>query len=502
MFNKKILCIGIEIEDTDHSVSDLARTQATVNRGLISSADFVVEQPGYYHTTVVDLSPGDIAVNLAPQFDRIIMLDQAESSWPHWKSLVNTFRLMMMLEKNGYDVEFRNNAGIRRVSYWHDQLATNPSLCLYPFINLINDYGSVTMCQKQKTPITKADLITDWATDPAFKPIRDNMLNGIQIPDKCGTCYQREELGQESARQFESLEWAMQLGLNTVEELSNIKHPVLYEIRPSNKCNIMCRMCDDKHSHLIERENILLGIPVTTDTWKMQDFPYHMINFDTAERIYWGGGEPTVMPELYEFLRRCIQKGQVDFELCIGTNALKLSDRLMDLVKEFPRVNFSVSFDGYGRINDYIRWGTDFDTLRRNCFRILEQGHNLGLQTVPSMWNATRLHEVYEFYDRDFPGCVSLVQPAGAVDSFMGPWHNPLREQVLESMYRCRETRVYYNGGRNTNDLVEEIISRFENHPSNPELVSQFFAYNDRLDQARGSRLIDYIPELEKARPR
>jgi len=67
-------------------------------------------------------------------------------------------------------------------------------------------------------------------------------------------------------------------------------------------------------------------------------------------------------------------------------------------------------------------------------------------------------------------------------------------------MYRCRETKVYYNSGRNTNHLVDEIIDRFENYDCDFDLLAAFFKYNDQLDQARGSRLGDYIPELEQAR--
>jgi hypothetical protein len=163
-------------------------------------------------------------------------------------------------------------------------------------------------------------------------------------------------------------------------------------------------------------------------------------------------------------------------------------------------VTFSVSFDGYKKVNDYVRWGSDFDTIRDNCFRILDQRHVLAFQTVISMWNATRVHEIYEFYDRDFPGCNTLVQPAGDISSVMGPWHNPLREQVLESMHRCQQTKVYYNAGRNTNHIINEIIDRFKNYNYDPDILVGFFRYNDRLDQARGSQLGDYIPELEQAR--
>ena len=181
-----------------------------------------------------------------------------------------------------------------------------------------------------------------------------------------------------------------------------------------------------------------------------------------------------MMPEFYAFLRKCIKQKTTDFYLSIGTNGQKLSDTLFDLLKEFPIVNFSVSFDGYKKVNDYIRWGSDFEKIRSNCFRILEHGHQLAFQTVFSMYNATRIHEVYEFYDHDFPGCNTLVQPAGNLDSYLGPWHHPLRDQVLESMYRCRDTKVYYANGRNTDSLVEELIDRFEDHDYDPKILGKF----------------------------
>lgn len=500
MLNQKILCIGNELQGTDDMVTQLAVTNGAVNHGLISTHTFYPQNSGYYHTSIADIPAGNIVSNLAQFFDLIIMLDQQIDSYPHWKSFINTFRMMINLESKGFLVDFRNNISNRDIIYWYDLLKNNKSICVYPFINLISDYGSVAQCQKNDTPITKVDLISDWSTDPSFAPIRDSMLAGVQIPKNCNTCYERELHNGESARQFESLEWFMQLKLKHKDDLKKIKYPVYYEIRPSNKCNIMCRMCDDKHSHLIEAENKRIGFPIRTDQYRMQDFPYDKIDFNTAKRIYWAGGEPTVMPEFYAFLRRCIAKKQTNFDLCIGTNGKKISDTLLSLLEEFPAVSFSVSFDGYKKVNDYIRWGTEFDSLRTNCYRILQKGFSLNFQTVFSMYNATRLHEVYEFYDRDFPGCNTLVQPASLFNGFLGPWHHPLREQVLESMYRCKETQVCYNNGRNTNNLVDEMISRYKNYDSNLDLLHKFYEYNDKLDLARGSRLIDYIPELEQAR--
>ena len=88
MFNKKILCIGNETEHTDQLVNQLAVSNNSVNYGLISSNNFVPDKFGYYHTTIADIAPGSIVINLSPHFDQIIMLDQHIDSYPHFKSFL------------------------------------------------------------------------------------------------------------------------------------------------------------------------------------------------------------------------------------------------------------------------------------------------------------------------------------------------------------------------------------------------------------------------------
>ena len=501
MIDKKILCIGNETEQSDHIVTTLATNAYSINHGLISSPDFTPMAAGYYHTSIADIPAGAIAQQVAEKFDQIIMLDQDVELYPHFKSFVNTFRLMIELERAQFDTKFRDNICNKNIIYWYDLFHTNKSMCVYPFIGLQNNFGWATLCQKNPIELTKLESIVDWQTAPGFTSVRNNMLDGIKMSNNCDACYEREESNGESARQFESLEWFVRLKLTKLEDLKKITHPVYIEVRPNNKCNIMCRMCDDSSSDLIAKENKKFGFPLRLDVPPMQgNLPYEKIDFNTLQRIHWTGGEATVQPEFYAFLRKCIKEKHVNFDLSIGTNAKKISDTLLGLLSEFPMVTFSVSFDGYEKVNDYIRWGTNFDALRENCYRILRSGHNLAFQTVFSMYNATRIHEVYEFYDREFPAQNSLVQPAGMIGSYLGPWHNPLKQQVLESMYRCRETKVYYNCGRNTNNLVEEVISRHEQHDYDPVVLKRFFHYNDNLDRARKSKLSDYIPELDQAR--
>ena len=196
----KILCVGAEIDQTDHIVSDMAVRNNSKNHGLINDTIFQSTKAGYYHTTVADIPAGAIVTNLAQHFDLIVMLDQSIDSYPHWKSFVHTFRLMLQLEEKGLQTDFRNNINNKDILYWYNLLHRNPSLCVYPFINLINDYGSAAQCQKQSTPVTKIESIKDWSTDPNFLSIRSSMLAGIKMPDRCNVCYEREETGKESLK--------------------------------------------------------------------------------------------------------------------------------------------------------------------------------------------------------------------------------------------------------------------------------------------------------------
>ena len=500
MFNQKILCIGNETEDTDFMVTDLAKLSDTVNHGLINDVSSVVDQVGYYHTSVLDLSPGSI-VQIADKFDSIVLLDQSKESYPHFKSFVTTVRLLYDLEAQGVNVTYKNNKSAVDLLYWRNFLKENKSFCCWPFVGLVADDGNVTVCGKSTTPITKLKGMIDWATDPAYATVRNNMIAGKTMPNLCRDCYSREAEGLESARQFETLEWLERLSINSLDDLKKIKSPLLYELRPSNKCNIMCRTCDNDHSHLIEREWKKFNIPLVTIKTFNNDV-YDYINFDVAQRIYVGGGEPTVMPEFYTFLEKCIELGRTDFELLIGTNALKFSNKLLGLLDHFSHVDFAVSIDGYKKVNDYIRWGTDFNTIAKNTRILRDRGHKISLQTVFSMYNITSIHEIFEFYDRELPDSSLLVQPAEGLGSIYMPYNHPRPDLVLESMRKCQDTKIYYMNGRSIKSMVDAVISHYSdpNYTVNVDLLRKFYEFNGKLDLARNCRLEDYIPELEELR--
>ena len=115
-FNKKILCLGSNSLDTDQKTSELAIQDNTTNHGLIESIDFVIQYPGFYHTSLVDLPAGSI-VKLANKFDKIIFLDQPLHEWSHENILYATYNLLLELDKLGFQIQYKDNVNIKNINW-------------------------------------------------------------------------------------------------------------------------------------------------------------------------------------------------------------------------------------------------------------------------------------------------------------------------------------------------------------------------------------------------
>lgn len=501
--SKKTLFLGNNDESTDRTVSELATRNNTVNHGLVNEASFHPDSPGYYHTTVVDIPFGQLFI-LAQRFDTVVLLDQPQSQWSHWKCLSSSVKIMFELEKIGTETIFRNNTNVKKTMYWHDLVyKDNKSFCIYPWINFNNTGEKLKLCSRDRSGVVELDQLQGWTTDSKFVNIRKKMLQGVKVPENCSACYEYEDLGIESYRQFETLDWVSQLDLDSLEDLEKITRPYYYEMLLGNHCNIKCRGCQPAYSRPIGIEAKKFNIvPPTKTKWKPTLPSIDQINIDNLDSkstVYFQGGEPTIMPEVYEFMERCIDKNRLDFNLTMCTNGVKISDRFLELVSHFPNTNFSFSIDGFGPVNDYWRSGSDWDKVIANAHLLKSHGHFISMNTVPGIYNVTNLHLLFEFLDREFPFTAIYLQINYL--KWQSAFNHPNVTMVIDSMERCMETSVYRSNGKSCKTAVDSIHQHYSNNPvCNLTDLKAFFDYNDQLDRARGVRLADYIPELEACR--
>ena len=503
-FKGKVLFLGNNDEATDQMVAVFANQVETVNYGLVNDPHFVPENTGYYHTSVVDIPWGEL-LKVAQKFDTVVMLDQPQSQWSHWKCFQATFKLMQKLQESGKHTVFRENNNVKKLEYWSNLVFNeNKSFCIYPWINYHQKGKNLHLCSRSEPVVTTIDKIQSWATDPDYSSIRNRMLQGEQLPEHCAVCYnQYEQKGIESYRQFETLDWVAKLDLDSIDDLYNIQHPHFYEVHTGNQCNIKCRGCQPAFSAPIGREikkfNITTPAPVS---WRVNAANLDRIDIETLDKktsVYFQGGEPTIMPEVLNFLKKCIARNKTDFFLTMCTNGVKISQEFLQVVSNFSDTNFSFSIDGYDKVNDYWRSGSKWHKVIDNLKLLQSQGHSISINTVPGIYNVTNLHQLFEFLDREFPFTAVYMQL-----NYL-PWqssfNHPLKDLVIESMSRCMQTSIYHSNGKSCKSSIDSIYAYYSNNPEcNLKDLKDFFNYNDQLDRARGTRLADYIPELELAR--
>ena len=121
----RILVLGNNTSDTDDQVTELAEKANAINQGLIETIDKDFSQHGYYHTTLIDLAPGEI-MNIIHKFDEVMVLDQPADSWDSQKTRLSTYKLITTLERQsnslGIKVYGKDNDNFVDMKYWTDLL--------------------------------------------------------------------------------------------------------------------------------------------------------------------------------------------------------------------------------------------------------------------------------------------------------------------------------------------------------------------------------------------
>jgi uncharacterized Fe-S cluster-containing radical SAM superfamily protein len=492
-----ILCLGNNTEDTDVKTQQLAMTNNMVCHGLISElehpvTDSLILQDGYYHSSVYDIAVGRL-IELAMSFDQVVILDQPKHQYSHPDAFYKTIQVAKQIAKLRpvvyLDPEYQHG-----ITFFQDYVNTNKSFCIFPFIELLSNNGNTTVCCRSSIPITPLNKLGDFRTNSKYQEIRTKMLAGELLPQHCSSCYKLEAKGIISARMQETVEWCNRLDLNSIEDLDKLTDPAYYEVRPSNVCNLQCRMCEPVSSNLLAREYKKLNLISKVPTREFANFD--IIKFDQLKKLYVAGGEPTAMIELYDFLDRCIANQQTDFEFVINTNATKLNSRLKQQIKHFSNLQFIVSIDGFDALNHYIRWPSDWQTIIENVKYLKQHNHVVSFNVTVSIYNIATLDRLLKFFDTEFANTLVHCQWAEFKNDIMSALNHPNTSQVLHSLTQIQTLNCYKNDLL-LSSFVDGIIEHYQNRQSvDLDKLYKFFEFNDLLDQSRNIKLEDYVPDL------
>ena len=388
-------------------------------------------------------------------------------------------------------------------------------LCVLPWIHAhVATTGDVHLCciaLGQDAPlgnVHEQSLSEIFATGP-FSKVRQQMLQG-KWPWECQGCKDRELLGLTSYRHFSNGKYPSYFGLLTSDPGALTPAIRSIDLRPNNICNFKCRSCGVTASNRWFSDHNLIH-PEAKVLHGYQGFdksPAFWTEFDqkilpSLEELDLAGGEPLLSQSHYLLLERLIALRKQDIKLQVVTNLSQLRFMHWDAVelwKQFPRLDLTLSLDGVGAQGEYIRKGMSYANWVENALRLKRELPHAkrNLHFVVSIFNVTDLREHYEailrgeFVDPVFITFTFLTKPAYMSVQVLTP--------ELKSMVE-RDIRVWLSEARQMPAAVREQLEaliEFMKETDGFTLHGREYASKTRLlDQARGEDALALFPKLQ-----
>ena len=352
-------------------------------------------------------------------------------------------------------------------------------------------------------PNEELDLKKRWNGEH-LKNIRRQFLTNKE-PDICTKCFSNERVGGISDRmRFND----MYVGKINPDVITGNQYgsPIDLDIRPGNLCNLGCRMCGPISSTTIQKEtqkNPIMqhimgrGDIETTDVLKnAKNLEFLLRNVDKGQRVKFLGGEPTIMPEVDEFLNILMERNLLDVPLHFTTNCTNGNKRFIDKISKFNKVSFNYSVDGIGEVVEYIRHPVKFNSINTN------------IQTYAAIAAHGEISFTLQAYN--FFNLVDTIKWSSALDISLRPellMHpDPLsyksiplkiRRKRIPLMIKMIED-IPLSGSISRTQVKQKAMPALErNYADKEEYSLQNLARHTKIiDTVRKQHIKDYVPEV------
>jgi MoaA/NifB/PqqE/SkfB family radical SAM enzyme len=376
------------------------------------------------------------------------------------------------------------------------------TLCVLPWIHkYVNPQGLVMPCchGDEKYPI--GNIKEKNLEDISTANIRQQMLSG-ERPDACSKCWNMEDQNILSFRERTNSDW------HNYDKKFKLKY---LDIRLSNKCNLMCRMCSGKFSNKIaQEEERLYGFTKYKDETLTPDLlekqlQYIEKNIDTLEHVYFAGGEPLINEEHYRILQLLIDHKKTNITLRYNTNLSLLKFKQYDIKElwnKFNKVIVGASIDLIGDQSNYVRYGIQYEKLEENYLQIKDLVNvDFNITSILHLMNIYNLPILQKRWIELGLSCKDisfnlLLDPAEQAITVLPEHYKNI------ALVQIHNHLNYINKIPNSDMLVNEWqqATTFMTSRSDTHLLREFFRLTDDKDRARNQKFEDYFPEYKDLR--
>ena len=288
-------------------------------------------------------------------------------------------------------------------------MTENKNFCHAPWTHLYtNPDGRLIPCclfvdNNQDFPNLNDTPLEEALNHPKIVKLRQEFLEG-KDPDGCFRCKAQSKISKYTYRDKMNnygREANPEIKPDGTLSLADF-NPTFLDIRFGNLCNLKCRTCSPTFSSSIAVEHNKIFGTKHQILFSLNDSSIDTIfsKLDSVKHIYLAGGEPLIEENNYVLLNKLIERG-LKPSLLYNTNLtnIKFKDKnLTDLWQHFPEVEMTVSLDGYDKVNDYIRFGSDYEQIIQNIFTIKEHNPHVifNINSVASIMSMRSIPDLFK----------------------------------------------------------------------------------------------------------
>lgn len=361
--------------------------------------------------------------------------------------------------------------------------------------------------------------ISTHETQPPIAQLKQNMLEGKKS-SYCKRCYEQESLCGISKRTTETFKFQYEEAKKIAEgESIPIKE---IELRLGNMCNIGCVSCGPGSSSFfvkeIDKKNY--GIENFTETFKRQ---YNSVktqslnwyqnpefwkniekHLENVTYIYLAGGEPTIIKENWEFLEKVIELGySKNIKLGISTNLTNVQPRHIDIYNSFRETRIYSSIDGFGKLNDYVRYPSKWSAISKNFETLCKKTDNqivkfnvIPVISILTIWTLDKLSdwvtEIRNDTDADINfGTHTILRDPDYMSIYNMP--DDAKMKALEVVSRMEKN--FHKDDFQVSRIRDYLKNSINN--GNITVFQEGQQYIENFDKLRNNTWREFVPELK-----
>lgn len=404
-------------------------------------------------------------------------------------------------------------------------LKENKTFCIKPFIQYSSFNDSYfRLCCTAKEPAERISTnnlsIKDFYSSDYLKNTRKSLLEGKKIHE-CSECYMLEKNNLESDRisaNREFKEGFPELYDKIVSGNFTPESPLVLDLRVGNKCNLKCQSCFPDLSNGVNDDRVMLNKQNSKINFAINKNGKSLLNagFDLNQlkdilpniiELKLIGGEPLISPSALDLIKYIDDKKlSKNISLKFHTNLTTFNSMFIELLSNFKSVTITLSMDGVGKKNNYLRFPSKWDTCYSNLLSFADysskrDNFRLNISPVIQLSNITSTHELLylfakklqlqEKHIRVFP--IMLMDP-NYLSAYIAPIN--IKEKAIELFSNefnelDQHSKNYF---KEFKDAMESILLE----EPNEKLLKKYVDITLSYDKLRNHSIKNVFPEFEQ----